>query len=329
MKILQNSLINRCYSILSYPLLRTTSPTSRRIFNIACLFLFLLALFWICQSSLQTELLVPTTGLYTGDVYYISKRSLCQTSLAYERLGVQPIAISKAILRPVLEGVAINADFNDRLEILPNPLINDIVFLDRGLEGKAAELGSNICPLHTVTVLPPRKPVKYSASNVMFGCVVSVDDLPETLLHWKYWARQKDLELFVLIPYHESQRKAEAERLIRETLGRNVHVETAPSDIEPAMLTLTVMGRMRKTANSLIEWFIILAPQTFVTSINNILLALEPHNSRNVLYMGALSESSQQREKFGNFAYGGAGIVLSRPLVNLLIPHRTTLVYNN
>ena len=280
----------------------------------------MMTLTWSLRISPQEVLFPPTTGLHAGDVYYVSKRNICSRSVAYEQLEIQPIAISKVILRPVVRTERTD-NLDNRLEVLENPMINDVVFLDMGVTGKEAELNANLCPLHTVSTLPERAPKRYTASSVLFGIVVSAHEIPQLLLHLNYWAPDKDVELYILLPYEDSHRTAEATRLIRETLGKDVVVESAPGRMEPSLLTLVLLQRMQKYAISQKEWFIILTPDTFVTSMRDVLLALEPYDSGDVLYMGGLSESAQQKEKYGIFPYPGAGIVLSRPLVTELEPY--------
>ena len=63
--------------------------------------------------------------------------------------------------------------------------------------------------------------------------------------------------------------------------------------------------------------------------MDDILLALEPYDATRSLYLGGLSENTIQKEKHGIFAYGGAGIVLSRPLMDDLTPHRKRLCHLN
>jgi Fringe-like len=320
----QNGVGNRPISIITYHLRKHTTTRGRRIIllNLVFLILFIIAFGW--ATSGNNDFRIPVmTGLHAGDVYYISKRALCAKSVAHEQLGIQPIAVSKVILRPVVrEG----ENYDDRLEVLEDQLINDIVFLDRGVTGKEAELSTNVCPLHTVSVLPDRKPTRYTPSSILFGVVMAAEDIPLALQHWKYWAKDKDVAFHILLPSTDFDRVGEVEELIRITLGINVHVEANREIVEPAQLTLALVQKMLKNAGSRRVWFIILTPSTFVTSLDDVLLALEPYNAAQILYMGALSESTEQKEKHGIFAYGGAGIVLSRPLVTSLVPHSTSRV---
>lgn len=259
--------------------------------------------------------------LPTSDVYYISKRALCSRSLAYEQLRIQPIAVSKVILRPVVRDGVIEG-YDDRLEVLEDVMINDVVFLDRNASGKDAELSAHVCPLHTVSVLPERKPTRYTASSLLFGITMNANDIPKALEHWQYWARKPKVAFHVLLPSSEQSRVSEAKDMIRKALGINVVVESAKNTDDFSQLTLQLVARMDKNAASSREWFIVLSNGTFVTSIDDILLALEPYEVEQSLYLGGLSESTQQKEKHGIFAYGGAGIVLSRPLADTVAQHR-------
>ena len=338
----QNAAFNAKYAFLAQ-LSKHTTPRTRRIIlaNLFCILLFIFAVA-IPKSGKGDVRKDPTLfnpadfvespdeGLGVGEVYYISKRALCSRSIAHGELGIQPIAVSKVILRPVEHDVnATSKQYDDRLEVLEDAMINDVAFLDRNVSGKDAELGANICPMHTVTILPQQKPRKYSASQILFAVTMPFEEIPMALQHWKYWAnKESDVNLFILLPSSEANRVQEAREMTRSLLGIKVHVESDKDDDDFGKLTLKLVERMRKVASFGTEWFIILSASTFVTSVEDILLALEPYDSEDRMYMGGLSESTAQKEKHGLFAYGGAGIVLSKPLVDSLIPNRTTLFLN-
>ena len=316
--------LNGYYSILWHHLRKRTTSRSGRIVlaNLVCLVLFVTAI--AIANRDRKELALPNSaGLATGDLYYISKRALCSRSLAYQQLGIQPIAVSKVILRPVVRDDIIE-EYDDRLEVLEDELINDVVFLDRNASGKEAEL-SALCPLHTVSVLPERKPSKYTASSLLFGVAMNADDVPKVLQHWQYWGRKTKVAFHILLPSSQQNRVSEARNLIRSTLGIDVTVESAKNTDDFAQLTLLLVERMEMNAASSRRWFIILSATTFVTSIDDILLALEPYDAVQSLYLGGLSESTKRKAKDGILAYGGAGIVLSRPLVQTVLQYRTPL----
>ena len=318
-----NGLTNGRYSLLIHCLRKTTTCRSRKIIlvNIVCLTL-IVASIWLAHRGGRIEIpAVPE--LATADVYYVSKRALCSRSIAHEQLGIQPIAVSKVILRPIFRTEEIEG-YDDRLEVLDNALVNDVVFLDRNATGKEAELTANVCPLHTISTLPPRRPTRYTASTLVFGVTLSVEDIFTSLQHWRYWAHKSKVSFHILLPSSDYHRVAEAKELIRGSLGINAHVEATRDTDNPAKLTLMLVESMQKKAASGKEWYIVLSPATFVTSVDDVLLALELYNSDQSLYMGGLSERTRQKEEWGVFAYAGAGIVLSRQLLTTLAPYRTS-----
>jgi hypothetical protein len=251
-------------------------------------------------------------------VYYISKRALCSRSIAHQDLGIQPIAVSKLILRPVVQTEETDL-FKDRLQVLEEGMINDVVFLDRNITSAEAELNANVCPLHTVSTLPARNPTRYTAKQVLFGVSMTVDEIPAALQHWRHWMN-KHVSLHILVPSTDFYRVTETETLVRRETGAQVHVEAARDIDDEPTLYMMLTQNMHKRAQSKFEWFIVLTPNTFVTSVDDVLLALEPYDSMEKLYMGGLSESRRRKEQYGDFAYGGAGVVLSRPLLEALAP---------
>lgn len=310
---------SRYFPFARYLRNRTTHRSRRIIITyLLCAFLFLIA---ICLASRSGNIVSVPLGLShaKNDTFYVSKRALCSRSIAYDLLGIQPIAVSKVVLRPVVRREKVKS-YDDRLEVLENPMINDVAFLDRNLTAKEAVLNTNICPLHTVSILPPRKPTRYTASSIVFGVTLSVDDLPKALQHWQYWARDPNIAFHVLLPSSDDDRISEASEMILNSLGIQAHVESTRGMDDTGNLTLPLVHQMQKIAGGR-EWLIVLSSTTFVTSLDDILLALEPYNAAQQLYMGALSESTRQKEQWGRFAYGGAGIVLSRPVADIVAQH--------
>jgi hypothetical protein len=267
-------------------------------------------------------------GLNSGNVYYISKRTLCSRSLAYDQLEIQPIAVSKVILRPMVRTGPVEG-YDDRLEVLDDAMINDVVFLDRNVTGVESELSANVCPLHTVSIFPPRTPTRYTSSNIMFGVTMSVDDIPRALENWGSWARNSKASFYVLLPRADYSRMAEAEEMFRVILGVRVTVGSTRDTDDFGKLTIMLVDRMKSAAFSEVQWFMILSPRTFVTSLEDVLLTLEPYDATRALYMGALSEAKGQRDQYGTMAYGGAGIVLSRPLTEDVALHSTLILILN
>jgi hypothetical protein len=309
-------------AIIAYQLRRYTSTRSRKIVlaNVCCIILFLVGI-GLAHKHNQKELGVPAeNGVHSGKVYYISKRSLCSQSIAHQDLGIQPIAVSKVILRPIIRTEP-QEGFDERLEVVEESMVNDVVFLDRNVTGRDAELSATVCPLHSVSILPPRKPARYNPSDLRFGVVINADDVPAALEHWRYWLRESNVNLHLVLPNRDYYRTSEVEQMITSALGVRAKVESIRDIDDFAKLTLLLVQRMHRSAAKGVKWFIVLQPSTFVTSVDDVLLALEPYDSQKTLYMGSISESTRQKEEWGIFAYGGAGIVMSRPLVDTVVPN--------
>src|SRR5215471_3957772 len=95
----RNSLANSQYSLLIHYLQKNTTSRSRRII-LVCVTLFVVV---ICLGYRDKTTKIPTgPQLKTSNVYYVSKRALCSRSIAHEQLDIQPIAVSKVILRPIV-----------------------------------------------------------------------------------------------------------------------------------------------------------------------------------------------------------------------------------
>jgi hypothetical protein len=134
---------------------RTCTPSSagRAILAIALCF-FLTLVLSIKRSVRKDYVPVPEKGIHAGESYYVSKNALCSHSIAYEQLNIQPIAVSKVILRPLVNVLA------GPFQLFENCLLNDIAFLDRNVTGNSAELNPMGCPIHTVSILHESRPFR-------------------------------------------------------------------------------------------------------------------------------------------------------------------------
>ena len=70
-----------------------------------------------------------------------------------------------------------------------------------------------------------------------------------------------------------------------------------------------------------IQWFAIGDDDT-MWFINNLLKTLEQYNSSKLIYLGNISDRNETIKNHGSYyAYGGGGILLSRPLASLFVQY--------
>ncbi|CAF3497360.1 unnamed protein product [Rotaria sp. Silwood1] len=76
-----------------------------------------------------------------------------------------------------------------------------------------------------------------------------------------------------------------------------------------------------QTTRKNIEWFAVGDDDT-VWFVNNLLHTLQPYNSSKLMYIGDISDRKSQVKYHGAYyAYGGGGVLLSRPLTILFAQH--------
>ena len=68
-------------------------------------------------------------------------------------------------------------------------------------------------------------------------------------------------------------------------------------------------------------WVSFIDDDTFFTSLANIAEQLKAYDPSEKHYIGALSEASWQVDTFGHIAFGGAGVFVSKPLLEVLMEH--------
>jgi hypothetical protein len=75
------------------------------------------------------------------------------------------------------------------------------------------------------------------------------------------------------------------------------------------------------TGRKQVQWFAV-GDDDSVWFVNNLLHTLQQYNSTNSVYLGDISDKTRQISRHGDFfAYGGGGILLSRPLALLFAQH--------
>ncbi|KAF7586198.1 hypothetical protein BBP40_009300 [Aspergillus hancockii] len=180
----------------------------------------------------------------------------------------------------------------------------------------AAQQSQDDCKIpEPVTVQVPHPPKTADASHIDFGVATTLGRLNESLDAFSHWAGYNKARIFALIEpdkdkrIHEVQAKA-------DLLGVNLYI--TESDEEYLRRYFTLVSHLGKHMRPQTRWSCIIDDDTFFLSMAELVKALGEYDDTEPVYVGGLSESIPQIGVFGLMGFGGAGVFLSRPLVEEL-----------
>ncbi|KAL4887117.1 hypothetical protein BJY04DRAFT_204653 [Aspergillus karnatakaensis] len=256
------------------------------------------------QEAVQAVLEQPVAENIT-----VTSHVGCEPDLdILERLGVRKV--SQYVRREVF---AVSSLSNIPLvQTLDTPL-----FDQRSARRKASVasgLLQNDCSIPSpVSLEVPHPPSHVDASHFDFGVATRVDRLSESLDAFAHWAGHTRTRIFALVEPDDrvSEVLAKAERL-----GVNLFVTESEEEYQTRYFSL--ISHLAKNARDETRWSCIIDDDTFFLSMEALVEAFEKYDHTQPMYIGGVSESVTQIGLFGLMGFGGAGVFLSRPLVEQL-----------
>lgn len=169
-----------------------------------------------------------------------------------------------------------------------------------------------------ITLKVPPSPRLADASHIDFGVATTLDRLNASLDAFAHWAGYTRTRIFALIEPHDRTVEVRARA---DTLGINLYIQQ--SDVEYQARYFSLVGLLANNMRERTRWSCVIDDDTFFPSMRALVDALREYNDSVPVYLGGLSESAPQVGLFGVMGYGGAGVFLSRPLVEQLSDPRT------
>lgn len=180
-------------------------------------------------------------------------------------------------------------------------------------------------PPATITVPIPKEPGPPDASKITFGVATSLERMPEALRNFKHWAAHTDARFIVI---HEPQNTTarpgepsadEIQSMFREAgINHLFLVESTKGWGENYVSLLSWLGA---TSEEQTEWVALIDDDTFFFDMNSLLGMLKKYDTKHPWYVGTLSENKWNVNNGGLFAIGGAGVFMSKPLIQAVGPH--------
>ncbi|KAL2870836.1 glycosyltransferase family 31 protein [Aspergillus lucknowensis] len=200
------------------------------------------------------------------------------------------------------------------------PLIQtlDTPLFDRESASKAApnptEVLQNDCSIpSSISLQVSRPPQHVDASHFDFGVATNVDRLSDSLDAFAHWAGHTRARIFALVEPDDRIPEVLAKA---EQLGVNLIVTHSGEEYQTKYFSL--VAHLAENLGEETRWSCIIDDDTFFLSMSALIEAFEKYDHTQQMYVGGVSESVAQIGLFGLMGFGGAGVFLSRPLVERL-----------
>ncbi|CAI7585718.1 unnamed protein product [Penicillium crustosum] len=159
----------------------------------------------------------------------------------------------------------------------------------------------------------PHAPKLANASHIDFGVATSVERLNESLDAFAHWAGYSRTRIFALIEPDRSEFGIRDVKAKADALGVNLHITESDDDYLNRYFALIPL--LKENARETTQWGCIIDDDTFFLSMSRLVDALAKYDHTTSMYIGGLSESIPQIAAFGMIGFGGAGVFLSKPLL--------------
>ncbi|CRG83121.1 putative AIM2 family protein C30D10,14 [Talaromyces islandicus] len=171
--------------------------------------------------------------------------------------------------------------------------------------------GSNCPP--PITVQVPASLPSVDASHIDFAISTTMERLLDSMDAFSVWAGNTNARFLVYIEPGANKRQAQRKA---QYLGLNVMLFESDVDYENRYSLLVKL--LAENARSQTTWACIMDDDTFYLSMPRLVNMLSKYDEKMPHYIGSVTESDAQLSMFGIFAYGGAGMFFSRPLLDEL-----------
>lgn len=180
-------------------------------------------------------------------------------------------------------------------------------------------------PPATISLVFPPRPPQPDASRLVFGVATTLDRMPDSLRNFAHWAAHTNTRFIVL---HEPRNTT-----LRPGEPTADEVRRMYSDAGIARLTLierdagwgqrfvALLGQLAHRLEVRTEWGVLIDDDTFFFDLAAVQGMLAKYDPALPWYVGALSDNKWNVNNGGLFGVGGAGLFLSRTLLETMAPY--------
>ncbi|KAL4979108.1 hypothetical protein BDW66DRAFT_128611 [Aspergillus desertorum] len=265
----------------------------------------------IVQAASETAQTVAefTTETPPAENITVTSKVGCQPDLdVLERLGVNKL--SQYVRREV---IAVQAPTNPPLtQVLQTPLF-DKHSIGKNAPQNAEQLQSDCSIATPLTLQVPRFAQHVDASHFDFGVATTLNRLNDSLDAFTHWAGNTGVRIFALI---------EPDQRVPEVLAKakrlGIQLFVTENEEEYQTRYFSLVSHLAHNMREETRWSCIIDDDTFFLSMSALVEAFEHYDHTQQMYIGGVSESVAQIGLFGLMGFGGAGVFLSRPLIEQL-----------
>ena len=173
----------------------------------------------------------------------------------------------------------------------------------------------------------PAWPTNYpNASHLLFGVTTSLDRLTDSLPYFQRWLAHTNARLIAIVTGPEDslpdgQQMSELETRMRALGMAATLVKPSKGKIHLAQRYFSLIKVLHSYMDPSIRWAVLIDDDTFFPSMNSLISTLAQFDPGQPYYLGALSEEWWSVGLYSLMGFGGAGIFLSLPLLELLNSH--------
>lgn len=276
----------------------------------ACLVAAFLYLFGprLTNNQIPEDIIQPPPGAETGENITVTAHLGCDPDFeVLQRLEVKKL--SQYVRREVIAAQAPTTS-------LPLTQFQDEPLFEhpgKKIPHAPPPMLKSDCSAEPLTLQVPRISPYIDASQFDFGVATTLDRLNESLDAFKHWAGHTGVRIFALVVPD----KRVPEVLARaEQFGIQLFVTESKEEYQTRYFSL--VSHLGKNVREETRWSCIIDDDTFFISMPALIEAFEKYDHTQPTYVGGVSESVSQIGLFGIMGYGGAGVFLSRPLVQQL-----------
>lgn len=222
---------------------------------------------------------------------------------------------TRAFIRPNVVGA--QTQFRS-LEDIDTPVLPPFRALERGLVVSPENEDQTVpCPTIADVEVAMDHDME-ETSKLLFGLATTVDRLERLLPSLLHSFGGTKASLLVLVP--ESDDDLSAQEAYFRSRGLDITLESSPLEFTARYFGLVeAFSYHIKTKRQQTEWVGFIDDDTFFPALPSVATQLRLADSSKKHYIGSLSEASWQVDTWGHMAFGGGGVFVSKPLLDILM----------
>jgi Protein of unknown function, DUF604 len=218
---------------------------------------------------------------------------------------------TRGVIRPRFNNAA-----TTNLEHIGEPLLPAFEAQPNSLTSKYARKRTDCLRATIAYVDVEADPVQDGTDKILFGAATTIERLDDALYRLSYFIGGTKASIIALVP--PTANLEEKQAFYR---ARGLDITLIPSELDFTLRYFSLVRAFNTHISSNrpgTDWLVMIDDDTFFPSVSLMSERLSSLSPSKPYWIGAVSEASWQVRNFGRIGFGGAGILLSRNLVEVL-----------